>query len=109
MPDVPIEDAEDRFAHLAALAQRMKEALINAAGTFWYRDTLDLEGILTRLQNCPKRLSDWQYSVAFEGARMTLALVRVHYPGINLHELVTTMPPGLEPKMFFDAMKDDAK
>lgn len=112
LPDVLIEDAEDRLVHLADLAKRMEDALIIAAGTFYYKDpSIDstLEDLLKRLQNCPKRLSDWQYSTAFEGAWMILALVRAHYPRVNLHELVRTTPLGLEPEMFFDVVKDDAK
>lgn len=112
LPAVPIEDAEDRLMHVVGLAQRMKVALTIAVGTFWYQDSsvgTDLEAILTCLQNCPERFSEGQYSAAFEGARMALALLKAHYPGVNLHELVRTNPTGVEPVMFFEAVKDDAK
>lgn len=69
----------------------------------------DLESILTRLHGCHGRMSEWQFSGAFEGARMVLALVRAHYPGVKLEELVTTNPPSWEPAMFFEEFKEDAK
>lgn len=40
---------------------------------------------------------------------MVLALLKAHYPGVDLHELVTMNPPGLELVMFFEAVKNDTK
>lgn len=40
---------------------------------------------------------------------MALALVRVHYPGVKLDELIRTNLEDREPMMFFDEVKEDAK
>lgn len=111
LPEVRINDAEDRLRHLAGLAERMMVALTVVVG-IWYRDpTLgaDLESILAHLEGCPEWMMEWQFSGAFEGARMALALVRAHYPSVNLHELVRSTPERREPPMFFDEVRVDAK
>ncbi|XBI31928.1 hypothetical protein VPH35_055446 [Triticum aestivum] len=71
---------ESRVAGVVDYLARLKVATSRIDMTLWQRETLqlDLESLMTRLNEVPGRVQEWKKSSARCGAGVALSLVRVH-------------------------------
>ena len=82
---------ESRVAVVVDYLARLKAATSRIDTSLWPEETLqnDLESLMTRLNEVPSRVQEWNKSSARCGADVALSIVRVHYKEAREDKLVS--------------------
>ena len=80
---------ESRITSVTSYLARLKVAVSRIDSSLWPRVTLqnDLESLMARLNEVPRRVQEWKKSSARCGADVALSLVRVHCKEAREHKL----------------------
>ena len=82
---------ESRVAAVVDYLARLKAATSRIDTSLWPEETLqnDLESLMTRLNEVPSRVQEWNKSSARCGADVALSLVSIHYKEAREDKLVS--------------------